>query len=244
MLYVFCDEDISHDSTDWRFVFSAVSFYQNKYNSAISTIQKLREGGGSLLKQILQALKTTEGFAFISQARVPATLLLPGADCRTPDIPRMACKDFVWSVSMLFTVATLVRLALERGWVFKAVDIFYDPKSLTREHQSAIEEVLHKRLKKYANQFVQRYDKNLGEKVNFRKAKALEKPRSGSQPDKFQLGIWLADRIVRRSDEVISKGAEGLIETENLTRMVNDTLTECLNSQGDSRDRHKLSSAP
>lgn len=69
MIYIFCDEAISSDSSYWVYLYSAVAFSQRRYNnSGFSRIERLRKGGTSLLEPINEMLKATEGFALLSQA--------------------------------------------------------------------------------------------------------------------------------------------------------------------------------
>jgi hypothetical protein len=228
MIYIFCDEAISSDSSYWVYLYSAVAFSQRKYkNSGFSRIKRLTKGGPSLLKPINETLKATEGLALLSHAQVPESLLPQGAVWKTNDISGMSPKDFVWSVSMILTVAYLIRMLLERKWKFKTVDVFYDPKSLSQEHKIAVEKVLQDRLKQHLKRFLQ--STNHHGRVKVRRVKAVEKPKPGSTHDKFQLGTWLADRIVRRYNKVVNMERRNLIETKDITQDVVDTLNDFLN---------------
>ena len=137
---------------------------------------------------------------------------------------------------MSLTVAYLVQFTLDRGWLFRTVDVYYDPWSLTQQHQQSLEKVLHERLKHHVNKFVKSYKKILGGNINVRKVKAVDKPRSRAHPNNFQLGVWLADKIVRRYDRLESSMDQSLIKTKNITEDVNLTYTECLSFQDDFQD--------
>jgi len=56
----------------------------------------------------------------------------------------------------------------------------------------------------------------------------VEKPQSGSPPDKFQLGVWLADRIVRSYEKVSANKDGDSIITLDITKDVNEDLIELL----------------
>ena len=56
----------------------------------------------------------------------------------------------------------------------------------------------------------------------------MEKPQSGSPPDKFQLGVWVAERIVRRYEKITAEKGGGSIITEDITNAVNEILIEYL----------------
>ena len=178
--------------------FSAVAFYQNRFNnSGLSSVKNLRQGGKSLLPQIEQALKNNEGIALISHAVVQARFLLPGAKIKIVGIGEVARNDLVWSICMIFTIAKLGLRLLERSWVFRTIDIFYDSKSLTPQHRDSIEQYLRNNLTQRLKRSVVMSNKNLGGKINVRRIKAGEEsPGQDISPDKFQLGVWLADRMV------------------------------------------------
>jgi hypothetical protein len=227
MLYIFCDEDIQPVGVAWHYNFSAVAFYQDRFNSSgVNSVRNLRQGGKSLLPQIEQALRNNEGMALISHTVVPADLLPKGAKIKFDDTVKVARKDVVWSQCMIATIAKLDLRLIKRSWAFKTIDIFYDSKSLTPQYRDLIEQYLRNNLTQRLKRFVARSNKNLGKKINIRIIKAVAKPQSGSPPDKFQLGVWLADRIVRRYEEVASKKAGGSIITEDITNDVNEVLIE------------------
>jgi len=241
MIYIFCDEAISSDSSYWVYLYSAVAFSQRRYNSVFSRIERLRKGGTSLLEPINEMLKATEGFALLSQARVPKSLLPVDSDFQTGDIPRMSPKDFVWSLSMMFTVAYLVRIVLERRWNFKTADVFYDPKSLSKEHKCAMTKYLQDKLKLHIKHFLQ--NTKIDGKINVRRVEAVKKSKPKTGPDKFQLGTWLADRIVRRYSKIVNMKRRSLIETKDITQDVVDTLKDFLNRghpilKGNQSDAH------
>jgi len=122
MLYIFCDEDSQPVGTDWHYSFSAVTFYQERFNnSGLRSIKNLRQGGKSLLPQIERALMDNEGIALISHAVIQARFLLPGAKIKIVDIGEVARKDFIWSICMVFTIAKLGLRLLERSWAFKMI---------------------------------------------------------------------------------------------------------------------------
>ncbi len=234
MLFIFCDEKIQTVSTACHYNFSAVAFYQNRFNnSGLRRIRNLKQGGKSLLPQVEQALCNNEGIALISHAIVPAELLPKGAKIKIADIGEVARNDLVWSICMIFTIAKLGLRLLERSWAFKTIDIFYDPKSLMQQHRHLIEQHLRNNLTQRLKWFVVTTNKNLGGKINIRIIKAVEKPQSGSPPDKFQLGVWIADRIVRRYEKITAEKGRGSIITEDITNAVNEILNEYLRCEDD-----------
>lgn len=184
--------------------------------------------GKSLLPQIEQALRNNEGITLISHAVIQARFLLPGAKIKIVDIGEVARNDFIWSICMVFTIAKLGLRLLERSWAFRTIDIFYDSKDLDlkQKNRDSIEQYLRNNVTQHLGRFIEKPDKNLSDKINVRRIQEVKKSPSGSPPDKFQLGVWLADRIVRRNEEVASKKAGGSIITEDITNDVNEVLIE------------------
>jgi len=225
MIYVFCDEDIRNDGQDLLYRYAAVAFFQRRYNNrGFHRIEGLREGGRSLLNRINEVLGATGGFALVSEASVPEKEVPAGKTLSTNDIPEMSFRDFTWSVSMILTVACLIPELLGRLWSFKTADIYYDPKSLTKEHTTAVEWFLQNRVKQQVRRLFR--NANVRPKVNVRRVMAVSKPKRGDAPGKFQLGTWIADRIVKRFDQIPDIVGESFVKTIDLTQHVNDTLND------------------
>jgi len=97
MLCIFCDEKIQTVSTACHYNFSAVAFYQKRFNnSGLRHIRNLKQGGKSLLPQVEQALCNNEGIALISHAVVRAALLPKDAKIKSADIGEVPRNDLVY----------------------------------------------------------------------------------------------------------------------------------------------------
>ena len=85
----------------------------------------------------------------------------------------------------------------------------------TEVHRSKILESLQSRLKRQVNQFL----KEVGQKANcnIRRVQEVPKPKSGSPLDKFQLGTWLADRLVRNYDRLVEIDSNDVMEFSDIT---------------------------
>ena len=228
MIYIFCDEDKKEDGSDWLYLYSAVAFSQKQYNNiGIQNIDDIRQGGSSLLNPIKEIIKSTNGFSLLSHARIPKKLLPGDLYFQTGDVSKMSTNNLAWSLSMIFTVAHLIRMLLDQNWMFKTVDLFYDPKSLSNDHEAAMVKCHQENLKQHIKNFLKR--NNIGKNINIRRVNAVKKPKKGCRPDKFQLGTWLADRIVRRYNK-IGKIEEGsLIKTKDITEDVIYILDDFFN---------------
>lgn len=215
MIYIFCDEDKKFIGADVLLRYATVAFDQDHYNRfGKYKIGELYKGGPSIINSIIETLKGTKGFVLMTEARIPEVLISAG-EVSTADIPRMASSDFYWSLSMALSIAWLFPILNKHGWSCGTSDVYYDPKSLTEVHRSKILESLQSRLKKQVNQFL----KKLGQKgkCNIRRVREVPKPKSGSLLDKFQLGTWLADRLVRNYDRLVEMDGSNVIELRDIT---------------------------
>lgn len=226
MLYIFGDEHIIEETSDLVYSYCAVTFDQSRFNTHLGSIRRLTAGGPSLLTPLTDTLREVHGFALVCHSRIHKDLLPSGEVWNTNDIPKMSPRDCVWSVNAILTIAYLILDLFDRKWRFNTADVFYDPKSLSQEHRAAMEESLRQRLRRYVAQFI-RNNHHVGN-VRVRHVKAIEKPKSGVPHDKLQLGTWLADRIVRKSERFSSQNLEGLIGKRDITQDVNATLSDLL----------------
>lgn len=216
MIYVFCDEDKQLSGSDALLRYAAVAFDQDRYNKyGEGRIRELFVGGPSLAQPIIEILKNTNGLGLLTQARIPKDSLKEGEIICTPDVPKMAHPDFLWSISMALTIGWLFPILFKRRWSYKTVDVYHDQKSLTKIHRMKISEYLQQRLKWQARDFRRKMLQEA--KFNIRRIKETPKPKHGFPFDKFQLGVWLADRLVRRYDDFVNIDNTGVIEFRDIT---------------------------
>lgn len=238
MIYVFCDEDKIFCGSDALLRYTAVAFYQDRYNvHGEDRIRELFSGGTSLMQPIIEMLKNTNGLALLTQARIPKDFFMEGEDICTSDIPKMALPDYWWSISMTLTIAFLFPILVKRRWTYKTVDVYSDPKSLTDTHRIKISEVLQQRLKRHVKELRKKMLQE--KKFNIRRVREIRKPKAGSQYNKFQMGVWLADRIVRKYDDFAKVDNTGVIEFRDITDHCLSTfskhVTHTKNSEGNGR---------
>lgn len=216
MIYVFCDEDKKHSGSGDLFRYAAVAFNQGCYNRlGEGRIRELLTGGTSFNQRMIEILKNNNGIALLTEAQIPKDFLSAGEVICTPDIPKMALLDYLWSISMVFTIGCLFPILTKKRWSYKTVDVYYDPKSMTDIHRNKILEYLQQRLKRQVKDF--RRKMNQESKFNIRRVKEIPKPKSRTQFDKFQIGVWLADRLVRKYDHLASIDDTDVIEFMDIT---------------------------
>jgi hypothetical protein len=218
MLYAFCDED---NSKRPQLNFACVLFYQNRYRRGVRQIQALRDGGSDFSQKMKDAIHELGGFCVASTFRFPARLMAPGVVDGTREIPRMARLDTAWGIGMILTVATALRRVPEEGWNFRTVDLYYDSKSLTVPHRDAIHETLRGRMTHYANEYARVQRRNRGKTLAVSRFSEVVKP-GPNPPNQFQLGVWSADRVVRRAEQL----SGGAIELHDLSTLGEETLEQ------------------
>lgn len=217
MIYVFCDEDQKASGPEIFLRYAAVAFYQDHYNRlGEGAIDKLFDGGHPQIQQIIEMLKKTDGLVLLTQARIPKSRWLAKEAINTSDIPKMTPPNFFWSVSMALTIGCLFPILTKRCWSYSTVDVYYDPKSLTAVNRTRILEYLQQKLPDQVKEF----RKTMYQKVkcNIRRIQEVPKSESGSPPDKYQLGIRVADRLVRKYDLLDRINVMDLISFRDITR--------------------------
>ena len=216
MIYIFCDEDTKLTDSDVLLRYAAVAFHQEHYNRlGENRVRELFKGGPSIIKPIIEMLKKTDGLVLIMQARIPNVYISAGEVISTADIPKMALQDFCWSLSMVFTIGWLFPILSKHRWSYGTSDVYYDPKSLTNVHRSMIKKYLQSRLKKQVNEFLKKMHQEA--KCNIRRIQETPKPKSAFPLDKFQLGTWLADCLVRDYDRLVRMDGSDVIEFRDIT---------------------------
>src|SRR3990172_10611832 len=154
------------------------------------------------LELIAALLEQVEGFALITYADVPVALVPAGETDGTDDIPAMARADNLWSQAVLSTVAAGLGFLRARGVTGVALDLFYDPKSLTAAHRSAYEHVLRETLTNITREDPHTSEVSAEPPLTFVRIEPV--PKSRESPEEYRIGIFLADQLCRQARALIS----------------------------------------
>src|SRR5439155_17314013 len=148
-----------------------------------------------LEKHICSALKGLDALAVVASATLEKSLYRTGEIDGTDDIPAMARADNIWSHCVTFAVATLILELLNGGRPVDTVDVYFDPKSLKRDHEEAWGKTLRGMLVSEAKRFAAQLGRNSLKNLRIRSIEPVRKPREGQAPNKFQIGTWIADKL-------------------------------------------------
>jgi hypothetical protein len=230
MIYAFCDEDIKDNGTNYSIRYAVVFFNQDTYNREYLNIERIMNSGKSLSNPILDILSKINGISVISHGSFPVSLVPSVREYQIGNEPEIPPRNLVWIISMSYTIAVSIKRILDRGWGFKTCDIFYDTKDLSQVHRNMMNEAIREKLKSSAVEFLksQGYQK----KIIFRRINEVEKRKPGSQFNKFQLGTWLADKIVRKFYKFSNKNDTELIEIHDITKAIIHILNSARYEEG------------
>lgn len=198
MHYIFLDEKYSEEPGYRTIIVSAWAVNQNTLNN---NSEQLDLPVRAPLEGIVAALDNLAATGYVGRARLARSVFRPGEVDGCDDVPRMARTNTVWSMAMVFAVARALFDTGRSGHLIDLADLYFDDKSLTREHRVAWEETFRSLLVREARRFASQARIRSLENVRIRRIEFVPKARSGD-PNKFQRGVGLADALCFRSGEI------------------------------------------
>lgn len=177
---------------------------------------------------IVDTLKKAEGFAVLTYADIPSGLMPPGEIGGTTDIPKMSRVDNLWSQCVLSTVTAA--LACLRGAspsvAAAEIDLLHDPKSLTGEHQRAIEQVLGEVLPEIAKEHPDTQESDPTVQLLFRRMEAIPKRSGSSKANNLQTGTNLAHHLCCQAERLIRDNPDHRIVVRDHTSVIHDMISK------------------
>jgi hypothetical protein len=193
MHYLFLDESYVDHCDRREILVAAWAVDQGRLNNRGERLNEIFHT--PVEEHISSTLEDLDALALVANAVLQKSLFRTGEIDGTDDIPAMARADNIWSQSVLFTVGTLVLEHWRTGRPLDAIDIYFDPKSLRREHAEALTKALRKLVTSEAKRFDRERARNLLRKLNIRRFQPVDKATGDRPPDKFQIGTWIADKL-------------------------------------------------
>lgn len=193
MHYFFFDESYPSHSIDQRMVVAVWGVGQERFTRYQPHIDNLFKP--PVLKRIESMMESLEARAAIGVATLQRGILRTGEFDGTNDVPKMARADNVWSQCVAFTTAALLAEYLIAGEPIGTVDMYFDPKDLKLEHRVAFEAALREQAVGEAKRQASKRGRDLFKKLNVRRIQAVPKPKRDEEPNKFQMGVWVADKL-------------------------------------------------
>jgi hypothetical protein len=223
MHYVFVDEAYSRTETRTKIAVASWAVEQAAWGRQAERFAELYRA--PVLDSLGSMFDALDSRASISAADLKNTVFRSGEIDGTDDIPRMARTDNIWSQCALFGVSGLIRDLVEAGQEIGTVDIYFDPKSLKREHFEAMEETLHSLVVPVVKEYATIRGSSSLQKLAIRRIEPVKKPESGGSPDKFQVGTWVADKLCSNSVDA-ARANPKRVTTYDLSEVVRRTTQQ------------------
>lgn len=203
MHYFFLDESYPLAAPGQKkIVMAAWAVEQSMWNSNTNRLSLFKT---PVLKSICSTLESINGAAFAAAASLDHSLYCVGEIDSASDVAAMKRPDLIWSMSAVFVLGTLILKLLQHSRQIGTVDIYFDSKNLTWEHSEAWKKTLRELVVKSAKRFA--WERGLGQlrKLNVRRIEPVAKEgHLGDVRDKFQIGVWVADRLCSQFNEIES----------------------------------------
>ena len=155
-----------------------------------------------VLKRICSMLESVNGAAFTGMASLDESLYRPGEIDSTNDVPGMARTDLIWSTAAVFVLGTLILKLLQHSREIGTIDIYFDSKSLKPLHLEAWQKTLRELVVKSAKRFAAERGFSQLKKLNIRRIEPVIKANHRDMLNKFQMGVWVADKLCSDFDEI------------------------------------------
>jgi hypothetical protein len=174
------------------------------------------------LERIKQLVNDVSGIALVAYADIEKGLLPFGERDSTNDITNMARTDHIWGNSIALGLAATAKWIAIHGLLVKNIDVYYDTRSIKVEHRQALTGVDVKTL----SSIIKDVNSPVGYNPNFRRFNDTPKAKDRGSRDKFQSGIWVADRLLQEAQGIIELGDLGRIHARDNSKIINDYLIQ------------------
>jgi hypothetical protein len=223
---LFLDEAYHNVAGGRAVIVAAWATDQARLSNHAELLNDLRRPGKSpILERIVSVFESLDALAVLAWAELPASVFRAGEIDGTNDIPAVARPDNIWSVSGILTVAHLILHLSARRQDVRGVDVYFDPRSLKRDHASTFEKILRGFLVLELKRFGARLGADRFENLNIRRVQPVEKSKN-LPPTRLQNGIWVSDYLCAKSDEIVSRGGMSRIRVEDISEVVRRTMQQ------------------
>jgi hypothetical protein len=220
MHYLFFDESYPAKSRG-KIIFAGWVVEQDRFNRNPNRLQDLSKT--PVLNSINEMLENLDAYAVVSTASLDSTLFRSGEDDGTDDIARMSRTDNIWTTCSTFLVNTLLAEFFGRNKDLATIDIHHDPKTLTINHNEVRCNTLRGSVVRHAKEAAR--NKKLFEKLNIRRIESVAKPLDYRNADKFQIGVWVSDKLCS-SDGAVKSRRFSRIRSFDMSEEVRRTIQQ------------------
>ena len=222
LFYIFCDETYSpvHSGVK-RIVTGYFAIPQDSWNRMTQDCRALAVPHNvSRMERIEKILDSTLGVAAVTYADIDVALLPTKERNGTDDVPNMSRSDNFWGAAVAYGLAATLGYMGHHNLQVNNVDIYYDSRSLKREHQSALEKVVTQTLSEIVRKGRRQFGISPCFRAHVRRFKPVYKAAIGTDPDKFQDGVAVAHYLLTRARGLIKSGGKERICERDNTREV------------------------
>jgi hypothetical protein len=220
MHYLFFDE--SYPSIA-KLVVAGWVVEQHRLNRNFTSLQTLLRT--SRVNDVNEMLKNLEARAVIATTVLDPALFRAGKIDGTDDVPRMTRTNNVWATCSTFLVTALIAELFARREALSTIDLYHDPKSLTPAHDEARCRILRNSVIRNAKDFSTARNLEMFRKLNIRRIEPVAKPSDYGVADKFQMGVWVSDKLCT-SAHAAESGQFSRIRTTNMSEEVRRTIQQ------------------
>lgn len=221
LFYIFCDEKYLDVAGKKRFLTGYIATPQDAWNSLSKERRDLIEPSTvNQLERIKHLLDDVSGIAVVAYADIEKGLLPSGERDSTGDIPNMSRTDHIWGNAIALGLAATAKWIAIHGLLVKNIDVYYDTRSIKDGHRQALTDVVTNTL----SSIIKDVNSPVGYKPKFRRFNDTPKAKNSMPRDKFQSGIWVADRLLQEAQSVIECGDLGRIHARDNSKNINGYL--------------------
>ena len=224
MHYLFFDERYVLRPDETTILMAAWAVEQDSLNRHVDRLPELYRP--PILKAINSMFDSLDAHAVLATATLDTALYRSGETDGTDDIPSMARTDNAWSHCSVFLVATLIKDLLESGHEVGTVDIYFDPKSLKSDHAEALKGTFRQLVTSEAKRYASQRGSKLLKKLSIRRIEPVKKPGVAQTADRFQMGVWVADKLCSNAEEIGRISGGSRIKTYDMSDVVRKTLQQ------------------
>jgi hypothetical protein len=221
MHYIFLDETYDKAAPSRIFITSAWLVEQATLNRAWQRIPR----GNPRSVELNAYLETVKAIGLVTRVDLPKPIMRPGEIDQCDDIPAMARTNNAWAVAMVFTLGVLLKYSILNRQDVGTVDGYFDPRDLGKDFQPVFDATIRNLLPVTLQRLVEDPRLKLAGTLKIRRIEFVKKPRTGEQPDKFQRGVRMADRMCAVAPEIMGQGLS-CIKFRDLSTEVASTLAQ------------------
>ncbi len=219
-LIVFLDERVEQTHSSTKVVIGSCIFRCDSWLQFADESRKVGEVRAKRQFQTIEKLlNRIGGVAVVAYSNISPADYVIGEIDGTNDIAKMSRTDNIWAQMMSYSICAGIARVHRSGMPLGLVDVYYDTKDLTADHQTVFENMIRTNIPKLA-----REAGNNAEELKFGVIERVSKSNHTTQPTSYQRGTMLAHYLCRHSQEAINRGGKGRYLVKDFTEDISLTI--------------------